>query len=45
MYVKRWNFECGIQGCAQDDLSGGYYLAKVEKNYIKCSMSALAMLR
>ena len=34
------------QGCAQDDLSGGYLLlAKVEQNYIKCGNSALCVLR
>ena len=29
------------QGCVQDDLSGGYLLAKVVQNSIKCSISAL----
>ena len=31
-----------IQGC---DLSGGYFFAKVEQNCIKCSISALFILR
>ena len=34
-----------MQGCAQDDLSGGYHLAKMEQNCFKCSISALFMLR
>ena len=29
------------QGCAQDYLSDGYFLAKVIQNYIKCSISAV----
>ena len=27
-----------VQGCAQDYLSDGYFLAKVIENYIKCSI-------
>ena len=34
-----------LQGCAQDDLSGSYFLAKVDQNCIKCSISAFFMLR
>ena len=33
------------QGCALDDLNGGYLLAKMEQNCIKYSISAHFMLR
>ena len=34
-----------VQGCAQNDLSGRYLLTKLVQNCIKCSISALFMLR
>ena len=37
--LYHWSVGCYvmvIQGCAQDDLSGGYLLAQVEQNLKKC---------
>ena len=40
---EHWNFQ--HHRCAQDDLSGGYLIAKVVQNCIKCDISALFMLK
>ena len=45
--INLQNFHVNLQGCAQDDLSGGYHLrvAEIEQLCIKCGISALVMLR
>ena len=37
-HMRRGLITIGIQGCAQNDLSGVYFLAKMEKNCLEVAL-------